>query len=264
MAAAPEEKTEALTGPYTVLITGANRGIGFEFVVQYLKIESPKYSVIATCRKTSDQLTALKEEYPDTLTIYENLDVSSEENVAALAEAYKTTALDIVILNAGIMPEYDLDKFGTTTKARMMRVFEVNTVGCVLVAQALIPSVKLSSRKQMVVISSGLGSIQDNTSGGYLAYRTSKVGINAAMQDLVFREPDIHTLLLEPGFVPTELTPMNKKYATTPTEESVAGMIKALDDYKNIPNGALWSFKGTPFGSEKDENGVEKYPRGKV
>ena len=267
MAADPssEAKANDAAGTFTVLITGANRGIGLEFVAQYLACESTKYSVIACCRKTSDDLTQLSKKYPKTLTVHEKLDVTSEEDIANLAKTYDKQAIDICILNAGIMPDVDNDKFGTVTKKQLIWVFEVNTVGVVLIAQALLNNLLLSKRKQFIVITSGLGTIQDNSSGGYLAYRTSKVGINCAMQDIRFREncKDIHTTLLEPGFVPTDLTPLNKKYAKTSTKDSVAGMIKAIDNYKNIPNGAFWSWQGKPFGSELDENGKEKYPRGK-
>lgn len=250
---------------WTILITGANRGLGLEFTKQY--IVTGNYNIIACCRspEKSSELQQISKNFPQSIAV-EKLDVTSEKDIETVSKKYESQPIDIVILNAGVMSEKDDNtgerrRIGNLTKQDLLNTFNTNVIGPLLITQAFFENVSLSERKQFVAISSAMASIQDNTgNGGAVSYRVSKCGLNCGLQDVKLKDSSIHTLLLHPGWVQTD---MGGNSAYISTEESVDNMIQVIDNYKNIPNGAFWNYTNQPFGSTIDSNGVEKYPTGK-
>ncbi len=193
----------------TVLVTGANRGLGLEFVRQYL---AEGCSVIAVCRDTgaADELGALSETH-QALDVLE-ADVSDTSSIDALAGQLGDRPIDTLINNAGVFGpkrKADGDKrqtFGWIDYGIWLDVLRVNTLAPVKMAEALFENVKNSAQKKIVTISSQLGSISEGDAGLY-AYRTSKAAVNMGMAT-VSREAeagDVIVVVLNPGWVRTDM-----------------------------------------------------------
>jgi NAD(P)-dependent dehydrogenase (short-subunit alcohol dehydrogenase family) len=162
----------------SVLITGASRGIGLEFATQYL---SQGWHVYAACRNPSSaqklrQLARTKEHHIDLLA----MDVSDAAGIRRAA-ASVGDAIDVLINNAGIAGKKG-ETIGSLNYRDWAQVFDVNTMGPLRVIEAFVEHIARSDRKLVVTITSGLGSIADNASGGWIAYRTSKAAVNMAMR----------------------------------------------------------------------------------
>lgn len=175
------------------LVTGANRGIGLELTRQL--VESG-WEVIAACRHRSPELEALG-------VRIEDLDVADDASVQALGERLRGVELDLLINNAGILHG---DGIAPLELDKIRRQFEVNALGPLKVTAALLDNLREGSK--VAIISSRMGSIGDNTSGGSYGYRMSKAAVNAAGVSLAhdLRDRGIVVLLIHPGFVKTELT----------------------------------------------------------
>jgi len=154
----------------TVLITGANRGIGLEFVRLYKKQGA---EVLALCRNSSDELDATGAK------VYEGLDVSVAESVSKLPEIISHSHIDCLINNAGILRD---ERLGQLNFSTIQSQFEVNALGPLRVTEALLP--KLGQGAKVALITSRMGSIADNSSGGRYGYRMSKAALNAAGMSL--------------------------------------------------------------------------------
>jgi NAD(P)-dependent dehydrogenase (short-subunit alcohol dehydrogenase family) len=212
----------------TYLITGANRGIGFE-MSRILVGRGDK--VIAACRSASPQLLGLGVE------VLENIDVSQPESIKAMAKSLDGRPIDVLINNAGILsrePLSDLDL------SRIQSQFEVNTMGPLLVSQALLPN--LSAGSKLIIITSRMGSVEDNTSGGMYGYRISKAGVNMVGKSLAedLRDQGIAVRLLHPGMVATEMTGGNG----IPPEESASSLIARIDELTINATGEFWHANG--------------------
>src|SRR5688572_21930442 len=173
------------------LVTGANRGIGLELCRQ---LAARGDHVIATCRHTSKDLDALGVE------VYTDVDVASDKSVNILAEKLKGKTLDLLINNAGILSSEDL---AALDFAAIQRQMEVNAYGPLRVTRKLLPNLKSGSK--LVLITSRMGSIGDNTSGGMYGYRMSKAALNAAGASLArdLAPQGIAVAILHPGMVRT-------------------------------------------------------------
>ena len=219
--------------PGTVLITGANRGLGLEFARQ---LDSLGYTVIGTARKPS-RATELKE-----LGVrVEQLDVTDPESVSGLAERLDGMAIDILINNAGFF-----DRSNRTLEEVefdvMARTLEVNALGPLRVARALLPNLEASRGKTIVNITSQMGSIERN-GGGYYSYRTSKAALNQITVTLA-RELDdegFTCIVMHPGWVRTR---MGGEAATYSPDESVAGMIGVIRGLTTADNGRFLDLDG--------------------
>jgi NAD(P)-dependent dehydrogenase (short-subunit alcohol dehydrogenase family) len=176
------------------LITGASRGIGLELCRQY---KAAGVGVIACCRHRSAALDAVS------IEVLDGVDVSNDDVGARLTEHLGDRKVDLLINNAGIMTVEALDDLDLD---RMRRQFEVNTLGPLRVTQALLPN--LVSGGKVIIVTSRMGSIGDNGSGGYYGYRVSKAGVNAAGVSLArdLKARGITVLILHPGMVATEMT----------------------------------------------------------
>lgn len=176
-----------------VLVTGANRGIGLELARQ---LKEAGWDVIAACRHRSPEIEGIG-------VRIEELDVSDDASVRALGERLRGIDLDLLINNAGILHD---DGLAPLEVDKIRRQFEVNALGPLKVTAALLDNLKAGSK--VVIVSSRMGSIGDNTSGGSYGYRMSKAAVNAAGVSLAhdLRERGIIVLIVHPGYVRTELT----------------------------------------------------------
>ncbi len=226
----------------TILITGANRGLGLEFVRQYA---ADGWRVIACCRKpdAADALNTLVEGNP-AIEIHA-LDVTDGEQMAALAAGLRDRPVDLLLSNAGIYGPRGAN-FGNVPAADWLRVFEVNSVAPLMLAQAFADNVAASEGKLIAVVSSKMGSIDDNGSGGSYVYRSSKTAVNMVVKSLSIdlRERGITVVTLHPGWVRTDMGGPN---AEIPVEQSIAGMKAVLDAAGPAQSGQFIEYDGTPI-----------------
>jgi NAD(P)-dependent dehydrogenase (short-subunit alcohol dehydrogenase family) len=219
----------------TVLITGANRGIGLEFARQYA---DAGWTVIGTARDPdeADELRA-------TGATVVQLDVIDAASVAALTTTLKNTPIDLLINNAGIFPRYSsLEEVNFDDVARTL---DVNVIGPMRVTQALLEQIGSSQKKTIVNISSRLGSIEMNTSGNFYGYRESKTGLNMFSRTLAveLKEKGFIVAAVHPGWVQTDMGGAN---ANLTPEESVTAMRATIEKLTPDLTGTYWSYDGNP------------------
>lgn len=215
----------------TVLITGANRGLGLELARQYCR---DGWSVIATAREPTDELEGL-------CVRVEEVDMLDLDAVAEFGSEIEQ--LDLLVANAGtygpkvVTGADDADGWSDT--------FTVNTIAPFLLAQAVLPAVTRSGGK-LIGISTRMGSIEDNDSGGFIAYRSSKAALNMAWRSLAVdvRERGVTAAVLHPGWVQTR---MGGTSAPLRPEDSVAGMRKVIDGLALGQSGGFFSYDGSPI-----------------
>jgi len=212
-----------------VLITGTNQGIGLELARQYAGRGD---EVMATCRTASDALIAVDCE------IIENADVSDEVSIAALAKAVGDRPLDLVINNAGILTG---ESFTDLNFERMSAQYEVNALGPLRVTKAL--EANLQSGAKVGIVTSRVGSMEDNGSGGNYGYRMSKAAANMAGVNLAhdMRPRGVAVALLHPGYVRTNMTGGN---GLTDSATAAAGLIARMDALDMKTSGTFWHAEG--------------------
>lgn len=224
----------------TVLVIGANRGLGFGFVQSLL--DRKHFDVIATARdlSQSEKLTALKE-HPN-LTLLE-LDVANEYSRKDFVDALNHRPLDWVIYSAGIYGPHGLC-LGELPEHEWRKVLLVDTVAPLLIAQALLPNLRANRPGRMAFLSSKMGSIADNGSGGSYLYRSAKAGLNAAVRSLAIDlKPDnIPILLLHPGWVETDMGGPN---APLQIAESIQGMMEQIRTLDMARSGSFVEWDGS-------------------
>ena len=203
----------------TVLIAGANRGLGLEFVRQYV---ADDWEVIAGCREpaAATELTALSAASDGRVRVHA-VDVADGASVARFHDAVGATAIDVLIAGAGVFGGQAQD-FGSVDFDAWEQALRVNTVGPVRVAQAFAAELRATAGAKLVAITSQLGSIEASH-GGMIAYRSSKAALNAAWKSvgLALAGQGVGTLLLHPGWVKTDMGGAN---APLTPAVSVAGM----------------------------------------
>jgi len=218
----------------TVLITGANRGIGLELARQYAKAD---WHVIGTAR-TRDSADALVATGADVI----QLDVTDKSSVDRLARDLDNQPIDILINNAGIQPlmwtlaEIDFDEF--------TRALNVNTVGPVRVVHALLSSLRSGTLRTIINVTSNLGSITANTDGGFYGYRESKAALNMFTKTLAAElgPEGFICAAIHPGWVRTDLGGGDAPLDVRQSVESIRRVIKSLSQ---ADNGSFWSYAGT-------------------
>jgi len=224
----------------TVLITGANRGIGLELTRQYLKKQA---RVLAACRtpETAQSLSELKHSNPETLQVYP-LEVTDEHSVKTLAESVRIETIDVLINNAGIsggehqdLKEMDFSRWALT--------LAVNTISPFRVTVALLDNLRRSRKPRVITLSSQLGSMLRETSAGYYAYRSSKAAVNKVMQGLAvdLRPENIIVCPVHPGWVQTD---MGGSKADLTVGESASGLIRLIDRLKLSDSGHFLKWNG--------------------
>jgi len=187
----------------SILITGSNRGIGLELAREYAE---EGWRVFACCRSpdSADQLNALLESY-EQLSIHQ-LDIADNQQIKSLAKELKGQALDILFNNAGIYGP-NTASFGNIDETDWLECLRINTIAPMKVTEALIDNVLLGERKLIAAMSSKMGSMADNGSGGSYIYRSSKAALNAVMKSLSIdlTEKGIKVAILHPGWVKTDM-----------------------------------------------------------
>jgi NAD(P)-dependent dehydrogenase (short-subunit alcohol dehydrogenase family) len=206
----------------TILITGANRGLGLAMAALFAQRGD---AVIATCRESSPELDALRVRAG--VRIEAGLDVARSGDLHTLDRILGDTAIDTLVLNAGVLSEESLTAMDDAAAERIRHAFEVNALAPVRLAALLHPRVPRGGR--IVLMTSRMGSIADNGSGGYYGYRMSKAALNAASRSLALdlRERGIAVIALHPGYVRTRMTGGSGDISA---EESAAALIARIDE----------------------------------
>jgi len=218
------------------VITGANRGIGRELVRQLLERGD---EVHACMRDPASGPPAAPK-----LHVH-RVDVTDDAAVAALARELGDIAIDLVINNAGVYGGSQQSLRGVDF-ADAMRTFDTNALGALRVSLALLPHLKRGSAKKLVHVTSNMGSIADNTSGGFYAYRMSKAALNMMSRGLAIdlRGDGIVSFVINPGWVQTD---MGGASAPTPVDESVRNILRVIDGATLADSGEFLTWRGGRF-----------------
>ena len=212
------------------LITGANRGIGLELVRQ---LKARGEDVIATCRSSSPELNALS------VRIETGIDITSGDSVIKLREKLIDTEVDVLIQNAGIA---EFNSLSNLDPQSIVHQFEVNALSPLCFVQTMLSH--LSKSAKIALISSRMGSIEDNSSGGSYGYRMSKVALCMAGKSLAIdlKPKGISVGILHPGLVSTRMTGFNSNGIQP--KDSVKGLIQRIDELSLENTGTFWHSNG--------------------
>jgi len=212
------------------LVTGANRGIGYEYCRQ---LQARGETVIAVCRTISEELKQLG------VQVEAEIDITSDASVADLRNHLGGTAIDVLINNAGILQRVTLENLDFDS---IRQQFEVNALGALRVTHALLPNLKAGSK--IVLMTSRMGSIADNTSGSSYGYRMSKVALSMAGKSLAhdLKPRGVAVAILHPGLVQTRMTNFTSGGITP--EESVQGLLARIDELTLENTGSFWHANG--------------------
>jgi NAD(P)-dependent dehydrogenase (short-subunit alcohol dehydrogenase family) len=210
------------------LVTGANRGIGLALC---RLLQARGDSVIAVCRTPSAELQALE------VRIETGIELTRAKSLEDLSTRLAGVRLDGAILNAGILEGDTLESFSAES---LQRQFEVNAVAPLLLARALLPN--LAEGSKLGLITSRMGSIDDNGSGGFYGYRMSKTALNMAGRSLAvdLRPRGIAVAILHPGMVATRMV----GFSGIPPEQAAAGLLARLEALKLGSSGRFWHANG--------------------
>ncbi|MEB3265780.1 MAG: SDR family oxidoreductase [Cyanobacteriota bacterium] len=217
----------------TILVTGANRGIGLELCRQ---LQARADQVVAVCRTPSPELEGLG------VRIEAGVELTCEAAIAHLVERLAGLSLDGAILNAGLLESMGLDSLDP---ASIRRQFEVNALAPLLFTRALLPL--LAPGAKLALITSRMGSIDDNSSGGSYGYRLSKVALNMAGRSLAvdLRPRGIAVALLHPGLVRTRMVAFNPQGIEPAV--AVQGLLARFDALTLATSGSFWHANGEPL-----------------
>jgi NAD(P)-dependent dehydrogenase (short-subunit alcohol dehydrogenase family) len=212
------------------LVTGANRGIGYEYCRQlHQRGDTP----IAVCRTTSNELQQLG------IQVETGVDLTLETSIIDLKARLEDIAIDVLISNAGIIQRVTLDNLDIDS---IREQFEVNAIAPLCLTHALLPLLNPGSK--LVLMTSRMGSIADNTSGGSYGYRMSKVALSMAGKSLAYdlKPKGIAVAILHPGLVQTRMTNFTPSGITP--ETSVTGLLDRIDQLTLETTGTFWHANG--------------------
>ena len=211
------------------IVTGANRGIGLQLCHA---LKDRGYTVTALCRQRGDALAGLG------INTHENYDVTDVAAIDAFAQSVEPGSVDLLINNAGILRGMSLDNLDLDSAREQ---FEVNALGPLRVTHSLLHALKDGAK--IVLVTSRMGSIADNDSGGSYGYRMSKAALNAAGVSLArdLRGRGIAVAILHPGYVRTDMTGQS---GLIDTDESVAGLLERIDELNLENSGSFWHTNG--------------------
>lgn len=214
----------------TIVITGANRGIGLELArIWHERSEQ----VIAVCRKPSPALKDLG------VRMVEGIDVTRDEDLDLLREKLGDQTIDVLYNNAGILTDESLNNMDW---AQIERQFEVNALGPLRVTHALLG--QMAKGGKVALMTSRMGSMADNDSGGRYGYRMSKAALNAAGKSLAvdLKPRGIAVAILHPGFVKTDMT---RNQGNLKPEEAAERLIQRVDELNLENTGTFWHSDGS-------------------
>ncbi|PCH61157.1 MAG: short-chain dehydrogenase [SAR86 cluster bacterium] len=224
----------------TVLITGCNRGIGLEFVKQYLARGD---HLIASCRniEAAPDLAALAMEHKS-LRVLE-LDVANDASLQAFAGQLQGEAVDIFINNAGVYGPKQT-AFGEVDAAAWGQVMRINAIAPLILSQLLMANLELGKTKKILFLSSKMGSIGDNQGGGSYVYRSSKTALNQVVKSLSIdlSERQFKVAALHPGWVQTDMGGPN---ALIDVHTSVSGMMAVIEGLGSSGSGQFLNYDGS-------------------
>lgn len=211
------------------VITGANRGIGLELVKHYL---ANNWEVYGLCRNSSDELDN------SDARVINKIDVGNPESLPSGLAALKGVKIDVLINNAGVLGRDSIDEWDPHT---IEHQFRVNALGPLLVTQCLLGQLKAGSK--VIHITSRMGSMQDNSSGGYYGYRMSKAALNAAGKSMAndLKQQGIAVALLHPGYVQTEMVSYGGDISST---DAAARIVARIDQVTVENSGTFWHANG--------------------
>jgi NAD(P)-dependent dehydrogenase (short-subunit alcohol dehydrogenase family) len=226
----------------SVLITSANRGLGLEFARQYL---ADGWRVYGACRapERAEQLQRLAENKRGQIDVLQ-MDVTSRPSIERAAASIGGSAIDVLINSAGIMGKPET--VGNVDYDSWAEVLNVNTMGPLRVLEGFLENIARSTRRLVVTITSGMGSIADNTTGGYIPYRSSKAAVNMVMRtaaiDLASRS--VSCVLVNPGWVRTD---MGGSSAPLSAEESVTALRRLIQTFGPAHSGKFFNHDGKEY-----------------
>jgi NAD(P)-dependent dehydrogenase (short-subunit alcohol dehydrogenase family) len=227
----------------STLITGANRGLGLEFARQYL---ADGWHVYAACRDpdSASELRRLADASGHKLQILA-LDVTDPASVKTAAAELDGKATDLLLNNAGVMGDRG-QTIGNIDYEAWAKVLEANTMGPMRVSEAFVDHVARSERKLIVTLTSGMGSLADNTSGGSIAYRSSKAAVNMVMRSLAIdlAPRGITCVVVNPGWVQTD---MGGPHATITASESVTKLRRLIETLAPPKSGKFFNYDGREY-----------------
>ena len=224
----------------TILVTGANRGLGLEFVDHYLDIGG---EVIATYRNENSSADLIKMSNERSNLKLLQLDVSSNKSLNSFAEKLGDTPIDIFINNAGVYGPRN-SSFGNVDEESWIPAIRINAIAPLLLTQSIIKNIRLGADKKMIYITSKMGSIDDNKGGGAYVYRSSKTALNAVVKSLSvdLKNEGIAVILIHPGWVKTDMGGPN---ALIDKETSVTGMTEVISNLNISSTGNFYNYDGT-------------------
>ena len=219
----------------TILVTGANRGIGLALTRAF---RARGDAVIAVCRRSSDALEATGAQ------VEPGIDVTDGDALDALARRLSDVRIDTLVLNAGVLERESLGDIDEAGFDSMRRQFEVNALGPLRVAQALLDH--LADGAKVGIVTSRMGSVADNGSGGRYGYRASKAAVNAIGKSLAvdLQPRGIAVFLLHPGYVATDMVGGTGDVSP---EQAAAQLVERLDGLALEQTGTFWHANGSPL-----------------
>jgi NAD(P)-dependent dehydrogenase (short-subunit alcohol dehydrogenase family) len=224
----------------TILITGANRGLGLEFCKQYA---TDGWQVLACCRKpeSATALAILANEFSNISVL--PLDVADLAQIDSLAKQLDSTAIDVLLNNAGIYGDMAGRDFGNLDYDQWSKNMTINVFAPVKMTEAFLPHLQRGTQKIVLAMSSLMGSLADNGSGGSILYRSSKAALNAAMKSVAIdnRANEIAVLILHPGWVKTDMGGSN---APMEISESVQKMRDTIANFTLAQSGEFLRYDG--------------------
>ncbi|NOT83416.1 MAG: SDR family oxidoreductase [Methylococcaceae bacterium] len=227
----------------TVLITGANRGLGLEFCKQYA---AEGWHVIACCRdpKAATDLMVLAAHH-SRMAVFP-LDMTDFLAIERLSAELATLDVDVLINNAGVYGDTSEHGFGDLDYASWSKTLTINVQAPVKMTEMFLPQLKRGGKKLVVAISSLMGSMADNGSGGSIVYRSSKAALNAAMKSIALevKAQGIGVLIFHPGWVKTDMGGSNAPLAAA---VSIKGMRQIIDEFTLAQSGHFIKYDGTPM-----------------
>lgn len=219
----------------TILVTGANRGIGLALTRAF---RARGDAVIAVCRRSSDALEATGAQ------VEPGIDVTDGDALDALARRLSDVRIDTLVLNAGVLERESLGDIDEAGFDSMRRQFEVNALGPLRVAQALLDN--LADGAKVGIVTSRMGSVADNGSGGRYGYRASKAAVNAIGKSLAvdLQPRGIAVFLLHPGYVATDMVGGTGDVSP---EQAAAQLVERIDGLTLEQTGTFWHANGSPL-----------------
>jgi len=228
-----------MTTSQTVLITGANRGIGLEYVRQYAQDGNTVYATVRDIALATE-LQALAEKHSQIQVLA--LDIADITAIQSLAHQLSAVSIDILISNAGAYPP---SRFGKTDPQTWLQAFQVNTLTTYYLAEAFLPHMQRSGQAKLIAMTSKMGSMADNSSGGEYIYRSTKTALNMVVKSLSLDlQPfNIAVAALHPGWVRTDMGGPN---GLIDTETSVTGLRKVIAGLDQNQSGEFIAYDGKP------------------